>query len=329
MWSTLRASLRQVTPFRYHFRQLCSAVESTEVKPSKPAEPVILVEKQGSITMIGLNRPQVRNAIDAETGRKLTAAIEQFENDETATVGVLHGIGGSFCSGYDLSEMTSPDYNPQSVILQRAGVMGPTRRNFRKPVVCAVSGYCVAGGLELALMCDLRVVEEQAVMGFYNRRFGVPLVDGGSVRLAALIGMSRALDLVLTGRGVRAKEALEIGLANRVVAVGTGLGQAFNLAASIAKYPQKSLNHDRNSMYHAVYQAKTLQEAMEYEVLTAGEDLLKDAVYGATRFAEGVGKHGKFQDIKEKRMADWEKEELAHEIKAAEERGKEEPKAKL
>ncbi|KAL9693525.1 hypothetical protein quinque_012810 [Culex quinquefasciatus] len=294
-----------------------------------PTEPVILVEKQGSITMIGLNRPQVRNAIDAETGRKLTAAIEQFENDETATVGVLHGIGGSFCSGYDLSEMTSPDYNPQSVILQRAGVMGPTRRNFRKPVVCAVSGYCVAGGLELALMCDLRVVEEQAVMGFYNRRFGVPLVDGGSVRLAALIGMSRALDLVLTGRGVRAKEALEIGLANRVVAVGTGLGQAFNLAASIAKYPQKSLNHDRNSMYHAVYQAKTLQEAMEYEVLTADEDLLKDAVYGATRFAEGVGKHGKFQDIKEKRMADWEKEELAHEIKAAEERGKEEPKAKL
>uniref|UniRef100_A0A1Q3F3C6 Putative enoyl-coa hydratase n=1 Tax=Culex tarsalis TaxID=7177 RepID=A0A1Q3F3C6_CULTA len=327
MWPSLRASLRQAMPFRCQFRRLCSAVETTE---AKPAEPVILVEKQGSVTMIGLNRPHVRNAISIETGRALTTAIEQFENDETASVGVLHGIGGSFCSGYDLSEMTTPDLNLQSVVLQRGGVLGPTRRNFRKPVVCAVSGYCVAGGLELALMCDLRVVEEQAVMGFYNRRFGIPLVDGGSVRLAALIGMSRALDLVLTGRGVRAKEALEIGLANRVVAVGTGLGQAFNLAASIAKYPQKSLNHDRDSMYNAVFQAKSLQEAMEFEVLTAGEDMLKDAVYGATRFAEGVGKHGKFQDIKEKRMADWEKEELAHEIRAAEEKdAKEEPKAKL
>lgn len=267
--------------------------------------------------MIGLNKPHKRNAIDAEMGQQLTAAIEAFEQDSTATVAILHGIGGSFCSGYDLSELANPEVKPQSVILQRGGVMGPTRRNFKKPMICAISGYCVAGGMELALMCDLRVMEELAVMGFYNRRFGVPLVDGGSVRLPALIGISRAMDLILTGRGVRAKEALEMGLVNRVVAVGTGLGQAYNLAMSIAKYPQACLNHDRNSMYYATYQAKTIEDAMEYEKLTANEELLKEAVYGAEQFQKGVGKGGKFHDIKKKPLPEWEKEELAHELNEA------------
>lgn len=305
-------------------RQLCSSAEPTgasEIKPkpaesdgTKPEEPSILVEKEGNITFIGLNKPHKRNAIDSEMGRQLTIAIEAFEQDTTASVGVLHGLGGSFCSGYDLSELANPEVKPQSVVLQKGGVMGPTRRNFKKPMICAISGYCVAGGMELALMCDLRVMEELAVMGFYNRRFGVPLVDGGSVRLPALIGISRAMDLVLTGRGVRAKEALEIGLVNRVVAVGTGLGQAYNLAMSIAKYPQHCLNHDRNSMYHATFQAKSLEDAMEFEVLTASEELLKDAVHGAEQFQKGVGKGGKFHDIKKKPLPDWEVEEIAHEV---------------
>lgn len=287
--------------------------KSDQADATKPEEPSILVEKEGNVTFIGLNKPQKRNAIDAEMGRQLTAAIEAFEQDTTASVGVLHGIGGSFCSGYDLSELANPKVKPQSVVLQRGGVMGPTRRNFKKPMICAISGYCVAGGVELALMCDLRVMEELAVMGFYNRRFGVPLVDGGSVRLPALIGISRAMDLILTGRGVRAKEALEIGLVNRVVAVGTGLGQAYNLAMSIAKYPQLCVNHDRNSMYYAAFQSKSLEDAMEFEVLTASEELLKDAVYGAEQFKQGVGKGGKFHDIKKKPLPDWEKEEIANE----------------
>ncbi|EAT45553.1 AAEL003202-PA [Aedes aegypti] len=321
MWTMTRIPLRTATSWYRAglMRQLCSGTEPNQTatdqsNTTKPEEPSILVEKEGNITMIGLNKPHIRNAVDSEMGRQLTAAIEAFEQDSTAAVAILHGIGGSFCSGYDLSELANPDVKPQSVILQRGGVMGPTRRNFKKPMICAITGYCVAGGMELALMCDLRVMEELAVMGFYNRRFGVPLVDGGSVRLPALIGISRAMDLVLTGRGVRAKEALEIGLVNRVVAVGTGLGQAYNLAMSIAKYPQACLNHDRTSMYYATYQAKSLEDAMEFELLTANEELLKEAVYGAERFKQGLGKGGKFHDIKKKPLPDWELQEVANEI---------------
>ncbi|XP_055637181.1 probable enoyl-CoA hydratase echA8 isoform X2 [Toxorhynchites rutilus septentrionalis] len=313
MWLIVRTALRSSGIFRGVLGQRhCSTVESDQ---DAKEEPPVQVEKIANITMIGLNRPQVRNAIDSETGKQLTAAIEEFEQDTTADVGVLHGIGGSFCAGYDLSELANPDVNPQSIILQRSGVMGPTRRNFTKPVICAISGYCVAGGMELALMCDLRVMEDQAVLGFYNRRFGVPLVDGGTVRLPALIGISRAMDLVLTGRAVHAKEALHIGLVNRVVAVGTGLGQAYNLAMSIAKFPQACLRHDRNSMFNSAFQATSLRDAMEFEVLTAGEDLLNEAVQGANKFMSGVGKHGKFTNLKEKIIPDWEKEVIEHEIK--------------
>ncbi|XP_055525077.1 probable enoyl-CoA hydratase [Wyeomyia smithii] len=302
---------------RAQILRFCSASttsSSDEAMENNPEGPAILVEKMNNITMIGLNKPAIRNAINSEMGQQLVAAIDAFEKDETADVGILHGIGGSFCAGYDLSELANQNVKPQSVILQRGGVMGPTRRNFKKPMVCAISGYCVAGGLELALMCDLRVMEELAILGFYNRRFGVPLVDGGTIRLPALIGVSRAMDLVLTGRTVKAKEALEIGLVNRIVAVGTGLGQAYNLAASIAKYPQACLNHDRTSMYYATYQAKSLEDAMDFEVLSAGEELLQQATKGAERFMQGVGKHGKFTDIKERLLPDWEKEEIAHEI---------------
>uniref|UniRef100_A0A182JMU8 Enoyl-CoA hydratase n=1 Tax=Anopheles atroparvus TaxID=41427 RepID=A0A182JMU8_ANOAO len=280
-------------------------------------EEAVVVEKENNITLIGINRPKVRNAIDAATGKQLATAIADFESDPKADVGVLHGIGGTFCSGYDLRELanaTEAD-QVQAIVQNVEGVMGPTRRMIRKPLVCAISGYCVAGGLELALMCDLRVMEENAVLGFFNRRFGVPLIDGGTVRLPALIGLSRALDLMLTGRTVSAKEALEIGLVNRVVAVGAGLGQAYNLAMSIAKYPQLCIRHDRDAAYYGTFSAKSFEDAMEREVATVTVDLLEDAKVGADKFRQGVGRGGSFSGIKERKIPDWERSEMKHESK--------------
>uniref|UniRef100_A0A182VZL8 Enoyl-CoA hydratase n=1 Tax=Anopheles minimus TaxID=112268 RepID=A0A182VZL8_9DIPT len=282
------------------------------------SEEAIVVEKENNITLIGINRPKVRNAIDVVTGKKLSVAIADFESDPKADVGVLHGIGGSFCSGYDLNELAGQQEIPldiQSVVHGPEGVMGPTRRMIRKPLVCAITGYCVAGGLELALMCDLRVMEENAVLGFYNRRFGVPLIDGGTVRLPALIGLSRALDLILTGRTVTAKEALEIGLVNRVVAVGAGLGQAYNLAMSIAKYPQLCIRHDRDAAYYGTFSAQSLEEALEREASSVSVELLQEAKEGAGKFRQGIGRGGSFSGVKERKLADWEKAEMIHESK--------------
>uniref|UniRef100_A0A182NRU0 Enoyl-CoA hydratase n=1 Tax=Anopheles dirus TaxID=7168 RepID=A0A182NRU0_9DIPT len=282
-----------------------------------PREDAIVVEKENNITLIGINRPKVRNAIDSMTGKKLATAITEFENDPKADVGVLHGIGGSFCSGYDLSELADSQNSQQiqTIVQNPEGVMGPTRRMIRKPVVCAITGYCVAGGLELALMCDLRVMEENAVLGFYNRRFGVPLIDGGTVRLPALIGLSRALDLMLTGRTVSAKEALEIGLVNRVVAVGAGLGQAYNLAMSIAKYPQLCIRHDRDAAYYGAFSAQSYEEALEREASSVTVELLQEAKHGADKFRQGIGRGGSFSGVKERKLADWERTEMKHESK--------------
>ncbi|XP_052869200.1 short-chain-enoyl-CoA hydratase-like [Anopheles cruzii] len=282
-----------------------------------PNDDSIVVEKENNITLIGINRPKVRNAIDVATGIKLAAAIAAFESDPTTDVAVLHGFGGTFCSGYDLTELAKSDDGDtvRSIISNPEGVMGPTRRMIKKPMVCAISGYCVAGGMELALMCDLRVMEENAILGFFNRRFGVPLIDGGTVRLPALIGLSRALDLMLTGRTVSAKEAHEIGLANRVVAVGAGLGQAYNLAMSIAKYPQLCLRHDRNSAYYAAFSAQSFEDAMQRELFTVSDELLKEGKTGATKFRAGVGRGGSFSGIKERKIPDWERKEMDFESK--------------
>jgi enoyl-CoA hydratase/carnithine racemase len=195
-------------------------------------------------------------------------------------------------------------------------LQGPTRRHPKKPLVCAINGYCVAGGLELALMCDLRVMEEDALLGFFNRRFGVPLVDGGAARLSQLIGLSRALDLILTGRQCNAQEALQIGLVNRIVATGTGLGQAVNLADSIAKFPQVCMNHDRESVLFAAYEANSFRESTQNELMTCTAQLLDDAKSGATRFSkDGVGRSGKFTDIAERDIPDWERAEIEIEKK--------------
>lgn len=265
-----------------------NAAGKTE-EPEKPAEdPLILSEKNGTVTLIGINRPQVRNCINSDTATQLTQAIETFENDESSPVAILHGIGGNFCAGYDLKELSENKDAVGTFLLRSEGAMGPTRRLIKKPLICAISGYCVAGGLELALMCDLRVMENDAVLGFFNRRFGVPLIDGATVRLAPLIGLSRALDLVLTGRQVGAKEALEIGLANRVVDCGTALGQALNLASCIAKFPQQCLNHDRDSLFYATYNAKNKDEALDFELMTTSKELLEEAKEGAVKFMEGM-----------------------------------------
>lgn len=166
-------------------------------------------------------------------------------------------------------------------------IQGPTRRIIKKPMICGISGYCVANGLELALMCDLRVMEEDAYLGFYNRRFGIPLMDGGTIRLPALIGLSRALDLILTGRTVTAKEALDIGLINRIVSTGTGLGQAVNLAYMLAKFPQATLNHDRKSVYTSAFESSTFDAAAFNEIMSVSKDVIDEMTKGAELFKSG------------------------------------------
>ncbi|KAG0410668.1 hypothetical protein HPB47_012208, partial [Ixodes persulcatus] len=180
---------------------------------------LVVTEKQGRVLLVGINRPEKRNCVDSETACQLVQAFRDFDADDSVNVAVLHGKGGTFCAGYDLSELS--EAADDSPLDEDSWPMGPSAMLTRKPTVAAVNGYAVAGGLELALWCDLRVVDETAVMGVFCRRFGVPLLDGGTVRLPALIGLSRALDLILTGRPVSAKEALDIGLANRVVSCGT------------------------------------------------------------------------------------------------------------
>lgn len=197
--------------------------------------------------------------------------------------------------------------------MKSEGSLGPTRLLLKKPLIAAIDGYCVAGGFELALMCDLRIMEENAIMGIFNRRFGVPLVDGGTARLPALIGLSRAMDLVLTGRQVSAKEALEMGLINRLVAVGSALGQAVNLANQIAKFPPNGVKHDRDCLLYSVFQAKNFQAAVQNEVMTCTRELLDESTAGAAKFVQGVGKHGKFHDIREKELPEWEKDEIERE----------------
>jgi len=272
------------------------------------------IEKKDNITLIGINRPEVRNCVNAATATQLTNAIAEFEEDETSNVGVLYGIGGSFCAGYDLSELSNNEKEKMPTMIAKSeGSIGPTRLRLKKPIIAAIDGYCVAGGLELALMCDLRVMEENAIMGVFNRRFGVPLIDGGTARLPALIGLSRALDLVLTGRHVSAQEALNFGLVNRVVSTGAGLGQALNLAASIAKFPAEGLKHDRDCLFYSAYDAKNFNDAVSNEVLTCSKELLEEAIFGASSFVKGLGKHGKFHDLKGRDLPDWELDELARE----------------
>ena len=253
----------------------------------------VRVERSGPVTTVILNRPQARNAVDRPTAEALAAAFRAFDGDPDAAVAVLWGEGGHFCAGADLKAIGTSGAN--RVDADGDGPMGPTRLRLSKPVIAAVSGYAVAGGLELALWCDLRVVEEDARFGVFCRRWGVPLIDGGTVRLPRLIGASRALDLILTGRPVHAGEAERMGLANRVVASGTARQEAEALAAEIAAFPQTCLRHDRLSVLEQA--GLTEDDAMRAELAHGLASLASPEVGGGVaRFQAGAGRHGTFQD---------------------------------
>lgn len=259
----------------------------------------VRIEKQGDVTVVTLDRPEVRNAVDAATAHALHAAFLGFEADADARVAVFHGDNGHFCAGWDLqfgaslqdgaAVVRGLDYQLQDA--QPAGPMGPSRLLLSKPVIAAVSGAAVAGGMELALWCDLRVMEEDAYFGVYCRRFGVPLIDGGTVRLPRLVGMGHAMDLILTGRKVEAAEALRIGLANRVVPRGQAREAAIALARQLAKFPQATMLADRMNAYEQW--GKPLPAALHAE-WERSKHRIVDGLEGAARFARGEGRHGKF-----------------------------------
>lgn len=252
----------------------------------------VRVETKGHVTTVILARPAVRNAVDAKTAASLAEAFRAFDADPEARVAVLWGEGGTFCAGADLQAFARGEGNVLSETGD--GPMGPTRLELGKPVVAAVAGHAVAGGLELAAWCDLRVVEEDAVLGVFCRRFGVPLIDGGTVRLPRLIGLSRALDLILTGRAVKADEALTMGLANRVVAKGRAREEAEALAAEIARFPQATMRGDRRSAIASL--AMPMASAIANEFAIGMESVGSgEAVAGATAFSEGKGRGGSFE----------------------------------
>lgn len=249
------------------------------------------VTKDGPVTTVRINRPEVRNAVDRATAEALVAAFEEFDADSDASVAVLHGEGGTFCAGADLKAVADGD--PNRFEPDGDGPMGPTRMRLGKPVIAAVAGHAVAGGLELAIWADLRVVEEDAVLGVFCRRWGVPLIDGGTVRLPRLIGESNAMDLILTGRPVSAEEALRMGLANRVVPSGQALAAAQDLARQLAAFPQACMRHDRLSVLEQ--EGLSEQDALAVEYTHGVVSVTTDTVAGATRFADGAGRHGSFE----------------------------------
>ena len=252
----------------------------------------VRIERKGAVTTIVLARPEVRNAVDRDTAAALADAFRAFAADDEAHVAVLWGAGGHFCAGADLTAFAEGRGNRAEP--DGDGPMGPTRMLLPKPVIAAVSGHAVAGGLELACWCDLRVVEEDAIFGVYCRRWGVPLIDGGTVRLPRLIGHSRALDMILTGRPVNAAEALAIGLANRVVPRGGAREAAEALAATIAGFPSGAMLSDRQSSYEQW--SLDLPGALVRE-FALGRPNLPGAQTGAVRFATGKGRKGAFDDI--------------------------------
>lgn len=263
---------------------------------STSASSPVVVDNIGPVSLIGINRPERRNAVDPPTANILYKAFRDFEGDGSRRVAVLYGKAGNFCAGYDLKALSKvetqiPSGDPAN---EEIGPMGPSRMAFTKPVIAAVSGYAVAGGMELAMLCDLRVMEESAKMGVFCRRFGVLLIDGGTVRLPRLVGLSRALDLILTGREIGAREAHEFGLANRVVPDGKALDVAIELAQTLSKFPQRCMNADRSSAYYSTYDAKSIDDALQREFTQGIKVITEESIPGAQKFSKGLGKHGSF-----------------------------------
>ncbi|KAL7788380.1 putative enoyl-CoA hydratase/isomerase [Trichoderma ceciliae] len=277
---------------------------STEAETST----VQVTESADGITTITINRHHRRNAVDGPTARKLTDAFLAFEDDPNQKICVFHGAHGSFCAGFDLHEVAKwsgpGDEEYKGPIVDSAhavtsgrqiGPMGPSRLQIKKPVICAVAGYAVAGGMELSLIGDIRVVEEDAVFGIFCRRFGVPLIDGGTVRLQAIVGLGRALDLILTGRPVGAQEALQMGLANRVVPKGQSLEEATKIARQLLGFPQACMNVDRSSCYYSAYNAASFEDALRNEFVNGSQVISTESVKGAAQFSAGAGRHGVFK----------------------------------
>jgi enoyl-CoA hydratase len=252
----------------------------------------VRVERAGPVTTVILDRPTQRNAVDRATAQALADAFRAFDADPEARVGVLFGDHGTFCAGADLKAVAAG--RPNRVAPDGDGPMGPSRMLLGKPVIAAIAGHAVAGGLELALWCDLRVLEEDAILGVFCRRFGVPLIDGGTVRLPRIIGLGRALDLILTGRPVHADEALSMGLVSRVVPRGRAREAAEELARTLAAFPQAAMRGDRLSAYEQA--DLSLDQALTNELKRGLTALEADVAAGASRFAAGAGRHGDFDE---------------------------------
>jgi enoyl-CoA hydratase len=255
------------------------------------AASTIETASDGDVLIVTIDRPSVRNAIDGPTARALAEAFREFDRDPVLAVAVLHGASGCFCSGADLTTFQPGHERALRLAADGDGPLGVSRLCTRKPVIAAVEGFAVAGGLEVAIWCDLRVAADNAVFGVFNRRWGIPLTDGGTIRLPRLIGQGRALDMILTGRAVEANEALRFGLVDRVVPAGTALDEALRLAHQIAAYPQACVRSDRQSLYEqyslSTEQALTNETKLGIEVVQSGESRA-----GAARFVDGHGRHG-------------------------------------
>ncbi|HEX5615033.1 MAG TPA: crotonase/enoyl-CoA hydratase family protein [Acidimicrobiia bacterium] len=249
----------------------------------------VRIDHDGPVTIVTIDRPAVRNAVDAATATALADAFKEFDHRDASAVAILTGAGDTFCAGADLKAVAAGEGNPVRDVGD--GPMGPTRLLLTKPVIAAVEGHAVAGGLELALWCDLRVAARDAVFGVYCRRWGVPLIDGGTVRLPRLIGVSHALDMILTGRGVSGDEALRMGLANRLTEPGQALAGALALAHELAAFPQLCLRSDRRSVYEQ--HDMSLDDALRHETRLGRATIQSgETRAGAERFARGAGRHG-------------------------------------
>jgi enoyl-CoA hydratase len=263
----------------------------------------VRVEKSGSVWTVIHSRPEARNAMDPKSADALVAAFEQFDAEGSANVAVFWGEGGAFCAGWDLKSVSSLDQNNPVRVLDfpkgggkaPRGPLGPSRLELSKPVIAAVEGPAVAGGMELAMWCDVRVMAESAYFGVYCRRWGVPLIDGGTVRLPRLVGLGKALEIIMTGRKVTAEESYRIGLAEKVVPHGQARQAAEAMAQEIARFPQECMRSDRLSAYRAW--GKSVREGLESEWATSAGIVKAEGIRGATRFAEGKGRHGDFKDI--------------------------------
>ena len=267
----------------------------------------VRLERDGYVTTVVHSRPEARNAMDPDSADALVDAFLAFEADDRARVAVLWGEGGAFCAGWDLKfvaglspvalerDLAFPEQDPPDANTVPRGPLGPTRLELSKPVIAAVAGPAVAGGMELALWCDIRIMEEHAYLGVYCRRWGIPLIDGGTVRLPRLVGQGRALEIILTGRKVTAEESLRIGACESVVPDGESRVAAEAMAQEIARFPQACVSADRRS---AIRQhGQTIREAMKYEWRNGQTPMREEAVAGATRFARGLGRHGDYETI--------------------------------